>query len=409
MLSSTVSIALAATSCAAQSTLLPSNPGGAIPATLQAPSISGFHNATVHPSTGGLAVCVSGQIPVTASAMNLKLNFTVPTNQTQVTEVFLDEFTSGSTFMQQVMAGHMNVSGTYSIGASLCVPANNLKPAGVQFLTHGIGFDRSYWDFAPGYSYVDVAVQNGYAAFFYDRLGVGSSDKANATSVVQSPLEVAIARTLATQLRQGAFSNTTFSKVVGTGHSFGSIITQAITATYPATFDAAILTGFSVNASALPVFMIGNNFAIANYNQPLRFDNLPPGYLVTDDTISNHVGFFRAPNFDPNVLALATATKGTVTWGELFSTGAVGGVATNYTAPVAVVDGANDLPFCFGNCSYPTNLAAAVKPALYPNVPASKFTTYLAPVTGHGLNLHYSAVGAYDYIQSFLKTQGLGL
>jgi len=252
-------------------------------------------------------------------------------------------------------------------------------------------------------------VQNGYAAFFYDRLSVGMSEKADPISVVQAPLEVGIAQSLSEMLRAGAFANDTFSTVVGVGHSFGSIITQAITANYPESFDAAILTGFSVNSSALGVFITGLNLAIASQNQPIRFAALNNGYLVSSTVISNQIGFFRAPGFDPTILNLAEATKATVTLGELFTTGAVTTVASNYTRPIAVVNGAEDLPFCLGNCTYPTNLAAAVKLALYPNVPEGSFTAYLANTTGHGLNLHYSAVAAYTYIQDFLKQQELGM
>lgn len=389
------------------SNLLPSNPGGAIPADTQAPSISGFTNATVHPSRGGLAICVSGYVPVKASSSeNIKFNFDIPANQSQVTETWLDFTTSGSTFAEQIMGGKQSVSGTYDIYATLCVPANDTAPGSVQLLTHGVGFDSSYWDFAPGYSYVDVATIFGYASFFYDRLSVGQSSKP-APLDVQTPLELSILHELAAGLRQGQFSNATFKTVVGAGHSYGSILTQALTATYPSDLDAAVLTGFSVNSSAMPTFTLGLNLAIAAQNQPYRFSDLSNGYLVSDTAISLQTGFFRAPGFDPNILWLADATKGTVTFGELFSTTAVTAPAKNFTGPVAVVDGAEDLPFCFGNCSYPTNQAQAVFAKLYPNVPTSKQGAYLAPVTGHGLNLHYSAVEAYYYAQNFLKKNGL--
>lgn len=74
--------------------------------------------------------------------------------------------------------------------------------------------------------------------------------------------------------------------------------------------------------------------------------------------------------------------------------------ASNFTGSVAVVNGAEDLAFCTGNCSYPTDLAEAAL-QLYPR--ASNKGTYLAPLTGHGINLHYSAVAAYHYIQDFIS------
>jgi len=383
-------------------------PGGAIPMSVQAPSTSGFMNATIHPSRGGAAICVSGMIPVNAStSKNLRFNYQVPENQSQLTETFVDFVTAGSPFTQQIMAGYQNVSGTYSIGATYCIPGNNTKPSGVQLLTHGIGFDRNYWDWAPGYSYVDAAVQNGYGAFFYDRLGVGKSNKSDGLNVVQTPLEVEIAHNLASMLREGMFAQTNFSKVVGVGHSFGSIISQAVTAMYPNALDAAVLTGFSGNSTAVPTFISAGNLQIASQNQPYRFSGFNNSYMVTESVIGNQIQFFRAPNFDPLVLVEANANKGTVTIGEFFSLMASTMPAKNYTNPVAVVNGANDLPFCFGNCSYPTNQLTPVFTALYPNVPMNRTGSYMAPTTGHGVNLHYTAEAAYSYIMTFLKGNGL--
>ena len=169
-------LGLALSGCAAaqySSSLLPSSPGGALPAGVEAPSISGFSDPVVHPSRGGLAVCVSGnvshtkmcfsrcilthaaQISVTAStSKGLKFNFDVPANQSQVAETWLEDVTKGSPFAEQIMGGMQTISGTYGIYGTLCVPANDTKPSGVQLLTHGVGFDRYYWDFAPGFVYI---------------------------------------------------------------------------------------------------------------------------------------------------------------------------------------------------------------------------------------------------------------
>lgn len=270
-------------------------------------------------------------------------------------------------------------------------------------------FSNTYWDFAPGYSYVDSAAEYGYASFFYDRLGVGKSDKPDPIQTIQGPLEVEIAHVLATSLRHGQFSDNKFKKVVGAGHSFGSIITNAITQQYPDTFDAAILTGFGTDLSGQPLFLQALNLALANQNQPARFGKLNNGFLVSSTVISNQIGFFKAPGFDPSILNQAEATKGSVTYGELNSLGGLGGLASNYTKPVAVVDGANDLPFCSGNCTYPIDQAKAVQPKYYPNVADEDFGSYIAPLSGHGLSFHYAAAGAYEYVQKFLVDRGLGV
>lgn len=391
----------------AQSNLLPSNPGGALPYAVPKLNTTGFNGATVQPARGGLAVCVSGTIGVQASATNLQINFQLPVNQTQVTQTFIN-FITPNYPVASLVGGTQQVSGTWQISATLCLPGytNGTEPTTVQFLTHGVGFDRYYWDFAPGYSYVDYAASKGYATFLYDRLGVGKSQKADAITEVQTPLERAIAIELIKQLRAGSYGGIAFQKVVGVGHSFGSILTQAITASSPSSLDAAVLTGFTANSSGLPAFISGINLAIAAQNNPYRFNNLSTGYLVSDTAIGNQIAFFHAPGFDPQILALAEAGKGTVTFGEFFSLGAVGGPATNYTGAIAVVNAAYDLPFCSGNCSYPTNLGAAVIPALYPRQNATN-NNYIQRDAGHGLTLHYSAVEGYAYIQDFVQRSGL--
>lgn len=388
--------------------LLPSNPGGALPYAVPSLNTTGFTDTTVHPARGGLAVCVSGTVSVTASASNLQINIQLPVNQTQVTQTFIN-FITPNYPLASYINGTSEVSGTYDISASLCLPGytNGTEPTTVQFLTHGVGFDRYYWDFAPGYSYVDYAATQGYATFLYDRLGVGASQKADAISEVQAPLERAIAIELIAQLRAGAYGGIAFQKVVGVGHSFGSIITQAVTASSPSSLDGAVLTGFTANSSGLPAFISGSNLAIASLNNPYRFDSLSSGYLVSGSAISNQIDFFHAPGFDPLILAAAEAQKGTVTLGEFFSLGAVGGVASNYTGAIAVVNAAYDLPFCSGNCTYPTNLGDAVIPALYPRANGTSGNTYVQPDAGHGLNLHYSAVEGYAFIQDFVKRSGL--
>ena len=322
-------------------------------------------------------------------------------NQSQITELLLESTTSSS-ILKSIIAGTQKVQGNYGIGATLCMPPDQTKPDSVQFLTHGLGFDRTYWDFGLGYSFADTATHNGHAAFFYDRLGVGSSDTPDPLNVVQAPLELEIANELIAMLRGGHFGGVKFCKVLGVGHSFGSVLTEAVTAAYPSSLDAAILTGYSVNSTGYPSFLSGQNLAIASELQPYRFNDLENAYLVSSTAIATQIGFFHAPGFDPIIFSKADSSKSTITIGELFSSSVIAAPATNFTGPVAVVNGADDLPFCAGNCSYPTNLLAGVK-ALYPGVATSKFGTYVASNAGHALNFHYSAAKAYQYIQTFVK------
>lgn len=119
------------------------------------------------------------------------------------------------------------VSGNYSIAAQYCTPDSGLVK-GLQILTHGVGFDRSYWDLPINnynYSYVAQALERGYGTFAYDRLGIGQSSHGEPLNEIQSTLEVAALRALTTGLRDLTLPGIvdSYSKIFHVGHSFGSI------------------------------------------------------------------------------------------------------------------------------------------------------------------------------------------
>jgi hypothetical protein len=140
---------------------------------------------------------------------------------------------------------------------------------------------------------------------------------------------------------------------------------------YPNITDGIVLTGFSINPTFAPLFVAGNNFQLANLNQPLRFgnvtgrdvqsllttyapgiadylspldfgavapaQNLPNGYLVNSDAAANKYLFLYGHHYDPNILTYAEATKQPVTVGEVLS---LGGAATSeFAGPVMVING----------------------------------------------------------------------
>lgn len=104
------------------------------------PNASGFKGATSHKSNGGHAVCVSGFVPITASTdNNIKFDLSLPKNQSEVTEFFVASYSAGSTVAKDIALGKATVSGTWNIYATLCTPQQDVKPKGVQLLTHGVG------------------------------------------------------------------------------------------------------------------------------------------------------------------------------------------------------------------------------------------------------------------------------
>ena len=240
-------------------------------------------------------------------------------------------------------------------------------------------------------------------------------------------------------------------------HSFGSAQTYSLVNMYPNISDGIVLTGFSMNGSFVGFFGAGGDFVQANLNQPFRFGNVdtatveavlnmfsltdlvagvdpapglnyPNGYLTNTNVNANQYLFFLPGYFDPGALLAGEQTKQPVTIGELLTSGSLPMVNT-YAGPVLVLTGcespydsvaitnvltafvANDLPYCGGNCLATGNASLPSIPAAvamnFPMVPSSNFTAYIQPNSGHSINFHYNATGAYGVINSFLNSKGL--
>lgn len=195
---------------------------------------------------------------------------------------------------------------------------------------------------------------------------------------------------------------------------------------YPNITDGIVLTGFTMNSSFVSLFAAGGNFQQAQENQPSRFFNftatigttdislsspeaVPAGYMVSSNAAANKYLFLKPNYYDPSILTYAESTKQTVTQGELLTLGSLP-MTNNYAGPVMVIDGDADLPYCGSDClatgGAADSLAAMVKDS-FPNVGENDFEAYIQPNTGHGINLHYNATGAYGVWLDWLGEKGL--
>lgn len=303
------------------------------------------------------------------------------------------------------------VSGNYSLATTYCQPDSG--PANVvQLLTHGIGFDRSYWDFSYNnynYSYVSEAVDEyGYSTFSWDRLGIGMSQHGEPVNEIQALLEVDALRALTEMLRAGSIPGVikSFNKVVHVGHSFGSEHTYALTAMYPTISDGIALTGFSQNGSFVPFFELGGNFIQANTVAALSA--YPDGYLAAGDPSGVQTNFFSPGMFDAAVLALAYSTGEPVTVGELLTIGGETGSVNYFAGPTIIVTGARDIPYCGGNCLAPPTGYTSIPATSNNTLPDAKnFEVVIVPEAGHGLNLEYSHPFTYASILNYFVANGL--
>jgi len=132
----------------------------------------------------------------------------------------------------------------------------------------------------------------------YDRLGVGVSDHPDPIQVVQALVDVEIQHALVALVRESKLTHNSFKKVVGVGHSYGSIVSLGHTAKYPKDFDAVILTGMSSSLQYLGPIVLALSPAAAALNNPTEWGTLPYAYLVHGTAISYQQAFFHYPYFD---------------------------------------------------------------------------------------------------------------
>ncbi|KAL7920930.1 hypothetical protein ACQKWADRAFT_314431 [Trichoderma austrokoningii] len=354
--------------------------------------------------------CQNLNIPISISATNTAFNLLPPSSEIDVTNIFIGLVEDPENYFGSIITGTKKITGDYSIGATYCQPDHGPGKA-LQVLTHGAGFDRTYWDLPfnnHNYSYVARAVdEQGFSTFAWDRLGIAGSSKGDPVNEIQQSLEVAALEKLSTLLRDGAVRgiSTKFDKFIHVGHSLGSTITYSFVNANPDFSEAAILTGFSQNTNFISGFLLGGNYAPVKENAALAAE-YPCGYITPRSSIGVHIDFFASGDFDPKMLASAYATGQPSAIGEILTIGASGTNA--FKGHLYIVTGDQDLPFCGGSCydtttiqgAYP-DLLAASKPS-FPS--AASFNTTIVPGAGHGLNMGYSHVSTYDFIFNFLSS-----
>ena len=270
--------------------------------------------------------CVNFDVPLSFTAESYPVKF--PEFQDHYQSVAFVTALTGRDSLGSPVGAPVNITLDVSVAAQYCSPNRAKKPKAVQVLTHGLGFDHSYWDFGgpdSEYNYIKAATEAGYSTLSYDRIGTGQSTIADPYTEEQLGVEVTVAASLTTLLRGGKLSAIAGShiptpkKVFHVGHSYGSLITGTLAGSAPELSDGIILTGYSTYTPYALFFAAGTNFHLASENQPERFAGWSTGYLTWADELANQYAFLHYPAFDPAVLAAAEANKFPFAIGELLS------------------------------------------------------------------------------------------
>lgn len=356
--------------------------------------------------------CMDLNVPVSISSRNGVFDYMPAKTEIEATNFFLNLAQQGGNYTDDLLTGYDTIKGDYNLACTYCEPDDGPGEV-LQLMTHGIGFDRSYWDLPfnnYNYSYAMEANDKGYSTFTWDRLGIGMSDHGDGVNEIQLFLEVAALQELTRRLQEGQVCGVKhkYEKIAHLGHSFGSAITYNFVNMYPDMSSGAVFTGFSQVPNYIAYFALGGNFVPSDMVAPLKGE-YPPGYFAPKSSYGVHVNFFAPHDFDPEVLALAAKKGQPASVGELLTVGAGTAAKNSFAGPVFIITGERDIPFCGGDCTSTMmagvdapDLIAVSKPMF---AQASSFDYHIVEGAGHGLNLAYSHETTYGKILDFFSSK----
>ncbi|KAK4953651.1 hypothetical protein LTR10_008254 [Elasticomyces elasticus] len=374
------------------------------------------------------ADCHDLMLNIPVNGTNYRLDILRVDSNTDAIDLVVDIDRWTSQNITERILGEVNISATFSIYAQLCFPEAAKDKHIVQILSHGGVFDHRYWDsqLDPAqYSYVYAALNAGYTVLNYDRLGNGLSEKPDAYTVAQAPIEVEVLQVLTEMVRKGTLLSHSaagyyyspklrlpaFDKIVHVAHSLGSQITAAFLTKYGNQSSGAILTGFTFPTKTGPFKASAFGLEFAATNNPELFGDLPSGYVVPATVNNLQNCFFHRYNasdptgFTEEALAYAESIKQPLSVGEAVATRGLLkiGYSPDFTGPLQFYLAEFDFLVCDGDCK--GDYDPSFPPHVYPN--ASALETYIRPGAGHGNVLHKNASAGYAVSLDFLKRHGL--
>ena len=368
--------------------------------------------------------CHNFILPVQAEAQHAEYDI-IPVGNNVNASAFAVDVDTWSFNLQERLIRNLTVSDTFEISVQLCIPPGGAKKTSLFIATHGGLFDKRYWDPAINpseYSFVSAALAQGYSILTYDRLGTGLSSKPDAYTTVQAPIQLEILRHITEMARSGDLlahlpttsRNTTapasFDKIIHVGHSFGSVLTTALLATYGALSDAAVITGFIPNPYFAEMRKTSFDLEYARDNDPALFADRGPGYMVDGTRGGFQNVFFSARadaesgvgGFDPAVFDYAFGIRQTITTSEFLPPTVNLGAAPEFRGPLQYVLAEWDFPVCQGDCREVYD--RGVLEGLYPG--ATDIDIQTQKGNGHALTMHRGARAGYRATFEWLGRQG---
>jgi len=309
----------------------------------------------------------------------------------------------------QIPVSLPQLSGVVSLYGELCVPATG-APSAVQLLVHGATYNSYYsdWPYRPDfYSYVRQMVGAGYATLNIERLGYGRSTHPPSASVLL-PTGTEALRQVVDKLRSGEIGGHAFSRVIWVGHSLGTLYGW-LEASVSQNVDAFVLTGLLHSVKPSWLALASQSVTPAASDASFAASGLDPGYLTFKPGTRAPL-FYWTPTAEPNVIALDERLKDTVSgteFGEavpLFNSPAPQTAPSRaIKVPTLLIVGQHDRVMCDedGLICNQQNVTNAERPYYSP---AARLQVFVAPDTGHDLQLHETAPETGERILSWLST-----
>lgn len=291
---------------------------------------------------------------------------------------------------------------TYNVAGELCYKGN-LGDKTVQLLISGHTYDSTYWDFPyepDTYSYVNAAIDAGYATFNIDRPGVGKSDVPDDPTLLTTPSQGYVVHQLVEALRAGEIADTKVDKIVLVGHSLGSSIALYEAGAY-GNVEAVVSAGLGgTNLEFIPTLQSYQYPA----NQDPKFADLPDGYVTTQpgkrgDSFYNTAYAEQAVIDEDNKTKQPGTPQAIITIPEARSS-EIGG---NVRLPVFFTVGEKDALYCnANNPELPCSTKEEIIQREQQYFPNACLDAYVQLDAGHDGNLHPNAPDMFKAVNAWI-------
>jgi pimeloyl-ACP methyl ester carboxylesterase len=271
----------------------------------------------------------------------------------------------------------------------------------LQILVPGITYTDAYFDF-PGfgsrYSYTDYMNDRGYDTLAIDRLGMGRSTRPALGVLVNAFSNADALHQVVDAARSDGLNGRRYDKIVLTGHSYGTFVSDLTSATYH-DVDGVIGTGWFQQPTALG---LAGTFAIL---WPAAVDPRFVGKIIDPTYVTTRPGtrgfFYESANTDPAVIAADEATKDTASLSEMTYLLPVAlGLTTRIGVPTLRVIGQYDKVICNPLPCTQSGLEQ-LAPALFPAGAA----VYVQSGAGHDVALELNNTAGFDASLRWLDNQ----